>query len=213
MLQELDHESQPVITFNITVTDPGGLTDTTGITINVTNVEEDPTFFPIVVDVSENLAAGTEIADARHEDYLDDPDDLVEAYTEYAGNTNPNFSISTLGVITLNNPLDFESYAGVPREFFYIEARDSQGNVMELITVQVNVTDANEPPEITSTVTDITVAEGPFDNTLVLENITATDPDAGDASQLTYDFVGFLNDTYFTIDSNGDIRQKSRIEP
>ncbi|WP_339732723.1 Calx-beta domain-containing protein [uncultured Gimesia sp.] len=212
LLTGLNYEAQSRITFFISVEDPAGLTDSAHVTINVTDVEEDPVFSPIVVDVNENLPAGTEIADARHQDFLSDPDGLVASYNEYTGNTNPKFSISSDGNITLNNPLDYESYGAYPhREFFYIEARDAQGAVLNLITVQVNVVDVNERPEITSTVTDITVAEGSFDENFVIEIITATDPDAGQTSQLTFSFIGYLNSTYFTIDNSGKIRQKAEL--
>ncbi|WP_232105496.1 Calx-beta domain-containing protein [Gimesia panareensis] len=211
LIGELDYETQSSYSFQIKVSDPAGATDTATVTITVEDVEEPPVFVnPIVIDVNENVS-GVVIADLSSSEYLFDQDHLVASYNEYGGNSNPNFSIDSSGNITIDNPLDYESYGVNHFEFFFVEARDAQGNVLEEIDVQINVNDVNERPEITSTITEITVDEGPFDNTEVLAQITAVDPDAGDTELLTYYLLGVGNNTYFTIDDDGNIRQKAEL--
>ena len=163
----------------VKVTDGGGLFDTHTFTVTVTNVNEQPVFTspPATADFAEN-GTGT-VVDFDATD--------VDASSTLTFSLNPNFDggkfdiDSSTGALTFKNPPNFEMPTDVgdtARNNTYaveVMVRDngipSQDADHLLI---VTVTDVNEAPMITTTVTKFFASE----NGVNVNSVHATDVDA-----------------------------------
>ena len=127
----------------VRATDSSGLTDAILITINVTDVNEIPTFNGSGRSrtVAENTASGTDIGEPFT---ATDPDGDSLTYSLYTGQDMNAFSIvSTTGQIQTKDALDFETKNAYS---FVIAVSDGKDSVVKGVTI--NVTDVNEidPP-------------------------------------------------------------------
>ena len=206
----------------VTASDPFGKSDTTMVTIEVTDVNEKPTFGPAPVaptnnapefaaatdtrGVAENTAAGMDIGAPVEASDADAGDTLT--YT-LGGADMASFDIdSATGQIMTKAALDYETKGSYTVD---VTATDDAG-ARDTVTVTITVTnvDENVAPEFASATTTRSVAE----NTAVGEDIgapvEATDADAGDT--LTYT-LGGADMASFDIDSaTGQIMTKAALD-
>ena len=188
--------------------------DTIAVTINLTNVNEEPmlTSPPTTKSVPENSTA-------VHEYAATDVDANTTLSWSLSGADAPKFAISTSGVLTFRNPPDFETPTDTGDtnmdNLYVVTVRvDDNGSAMarDLHTLRVTVTDVNETPEITSGPTTISKDEN-TPTTEIIATYMATDPDAT-TGNMSWDLQG--NDAGdFTIVSpvNGTAHLYFRFPP
>ena len=138
---KLDYETKTSYSVTITVSD-GSLTDSIAVTINVTNVNEAPSFTDgtsTTRSVAENTAAGQNIGAAVAATDVDSGTTLT--YT-LGGTDAASFSIvSTSGQLQTKAALDYET-----KTSYSVTITVSDGSLTDSITVTINVTDVNETP-------------------------------------------------------------------
>ena len=135
-----NYEAKNLYSATATVSD-GTLTDTIGVTINVTNVNEAPSFTAggsATRSVAENTAGGVNIGNALAASDPDAGDSLT--YT-LGGADSSHFALSGSRLQT-KGALDYESKTSYS---VTVTATDS-GKLTDTIAVTINVTDVNEPP-------------------------------------------------------------------
>ena len=171
---ELDFETNPIYTLDVTITDEGGLSDTETVTINLTNVEEPPVIAPDqVFTIPENSMDGDAVGTVE----AVDSDGDIAAWAILSGNVDTDndgellFEIDNAGNITVNDgdELDFET---TPSYDLGVRVIDGQGNIADA-TVTVEVDNVNEPPTVDPGQT-FTVPENSPIGTAV-GTVTATD--------------------------------------
>ena len=178
----------------IIVTDNGGSTDEITITINVTDVNEAPTFPATTAmrSIAENTGSGTNIGTPV--EATDDDNDTL-TYT-LGGTDASSFNIvSTSGQLQTNSALNYEdksSYSVI------VTVSDGQSPVLtDTITVTINVTNVDEAPVFTEgttatrTVDENTITETEFgDAILAIGDGTLTYALSGtDAASFGFDAV------------------------
>ena len=133
---ELDHEDQEQYFITVTATDPGRLTDTVSVTINVEDVDETPIVSgPNAVDFLEGDTGTVATYTST------DPDEEGIEWV-LTGTDAEDFSIS-VGVLTFNEVPDYE---GKNLYRFTIEAREQgDGTSVGRLNVAISVTNINEP--------------------------------------------------------------------
>ena len=189
---QLDFETTPVFSLTVTVTDAGGLTDTAAVTVNLTNVNEDPTASDAAFAVAESSADGTVVGSVSASD-PDASDTLSYAIT--GGDPSGAFSIdAATGQITVADSaqLDFET---TPVFSLTVTVTDA-GGLTDTAAVTVNLTNVNEDP--TASDAAFAVAESSADGTVV-GSVSASDPDASDT--LSYAITGGDPSGAFAIDA------------
>ena len=123
------------------------------LTVNVTNVNEPPTFSegtPTVRTIAENSIGGTQVGGSFT---ADDPEDDTLVY-ELSGTGHEQFDIDSNGQITVasNAVLDFETQHTYTLELDVSDSKDTDGNsdteVDYTITITINLADVPVPPQI-----------------------------------------------------------------
>ena len=140
---ELDHEATPTLNIRVTVTDPGGLTDTVTVTITVEDVDETPVISgPQTVDFDEGGTGTVATYTAT------DPDDTGIDWV-LTGTDREDFTLSSGGILTFNEEPDFENPADSGGNNDYritIEAHEqSPGTSVARLNATVRVTNVDEP--------------------------------------------------------------------
>ena len=180
----LDYEDSPN-SYSVTVqASDGEAAADLAITINVTDVNEAPTFDDIStkIEVAENSPSGTNVG---HAFIATDPEDATLIYSLSASDAaffriNPATGQMT---VARGASLDFE--AGVS---YSVTVHVSDGDAASDITVTINVTDVNEAPVFDDGATTIIeIAENSSTGTNVGQPFTAIDPE-GDT--FTYLLIG-----------------------
>ncbi|QNP30989.1 cadherin domain-containing protein [Cylindrospermopsis curvispora] len=178
----------------ITATDVRGLNATQTVTVNVTGINEAPSFANATATFStaENSTTVGTIAPAT------DPDAGDTLTYSLSGADADKFNIDNRS-LTFKTPPDFEAKGSAARTNTYsvtVTATDSGGlTATQTVTVNVtNVVEVGNPPVITSSST-FSVAE----NTTAVGNITATD---ADGNTLTYIISGGADQSLFNINRN-----------
>ena len=173
------------------------------ITITVANVNEPPVFSsPDAITVNENQTATLTVS-------ASDPENDPVSYILLSNTTdNVYFSLdSKTGILTFNNPPDYENPADGNTDNIYvvtIAAADNQSPPLTATqTVNITVENVNEPPIFTSN-TEVTVAE----NQTAALTVTAIDPEN---NTVTFSLPLVTDDNdLFSIDANtGAITFKS----
>ena len=139
-----DYESKSSYSLAVDVSDGNGGTDSTPVTVNLTDVNEDPSFAgsPATLEVAENSALGTNVGAAIT---ATDPDAGDTLTYSLSGTDAASFAIgSSTGQITTKTGVtcDYESKS---RYSLTVEASDGSG-VTASIAVTVNLTDVDEAP-------------------------------------------------------------------
>ena len=141
--------------YEIKVTASDGTDDSAAltITVNVTNVNEPPTFSegtPTVRTIAENSIGGTQVGGSFT---AVDPEDDTLVY-ELSGTGHEQFDIDSNGQITVasNAVLDFETQQTYTMDLSVSDAKDTDGNadseVDYTITITINLTDVPVPPQM-----------------------------------------------------------------
>ena len=153
--ETLDFDTAPT-SYPVTVkaTDPPGLSDEIMVTIAVIDVDEAPTIVggATAKDYAESTA---DVANTMPVDTYTatDPEDGNNTSVGWSlsGADSSKFSIATNGVLTFNDPPDFEAEADANSNNIYevtVTATDSTGNTASR-DVTVNVTNVNETGTVT----------------------------------------------------------------
>ena len=198
-----NHETKATYSVTVKVVDNKGGTDTIAVTIDVTNVNEKPTFDDgqtATREVPENTATTQAFGDAIA---ATDPENDSLTYT-LGGTDAADFTIvRTSGQLQTKSALDREdkdSYSVVVSVHDgKNEAGDPDTSVDDTIGVTINVTEENEPPEITAAPASVDYAE---DRTDAVATYTATDPE--NSQTITWSLSG---DDWedFSIDIEGEL--------
>lgn len=146
------------------------------------------------INVSEALAAGGLVAALPIAKGY--PTQLLTA-TITSGDPNGLFSLDpATGRLTLTRPeLDFESKSSYTLS---VKLEDQENAALnDTATIQITVLDANESPKVTAQ--SKLIAENVASQTLVA-TMSATDPDAGAAGQVTWSIVSGNSDGAFAVD-------------
>ena len=149
--KDTDHDNS----YEVEVTASDGTDDSTlkTLTVNVTNVNEPPTFsqaIPTTRTIAENSIGGTQVGGAFT---ADDPEGDVLTY-KLSGTGHENFAVDANGQITVasNAVLDFETQHTYTLELDVSDSKDTDGNsdseVDYTITITINLADVPVPPQI-----------------------------------------------------------------
>ncbi|RCS42125.1 hypothetical protein DTL42_20050 [Bremerella cremea] len=218
---KLNYEDKTSFTLTIQVTDSygdgaggEGLATTQTVTINLNDVNEEPTFDQqtYTFSVEENSAASTSVGTVTGSDV--DADDTSLTYGISGGSGDGLFAIdSATGAITVASGavLDFETTNSYTLDVTLTDSL-SGGEVGQVNTVTktitINLIDVNEDPEFVGEPITLSVAEDAGENGVV-GTISATDVDADDstAGDLTFGLAtGGTGDGLFAIDpTTGEI--------
>ena len=191
--KSFDFEAAQQYVLTVRVTDGPGLFDEKTVTINVTDVNEQPilTVDATPVSVAENTVAGTTLADVDGSD----PDagggndgDILRGptFSIMAGNVSGLFAIdATTGEISLAGGKSFD-FEAAQQYVLTVRVTDGPG-LFDEKTVTINVTDVNEAPTLTVDATPVSVAENAATGTVV-GDFDGTDPDLGGGNDGANDF-------------------------
>ena len=141
---ELDHEDEDQHVITVTATDPGGLTDTVPVTITVEDVDETPVISgPASLEFEEGTSSAATLATYASTDPDEKGIDLV-----LSGTDSEDFSLSSGGVLTINEVPDYEEPVDSNRDNRYqvtIEAREQGGGAsVGRLNVTIQVTNVDE---------------------------------------------------------------------
>lgn len=131
-----------------------------------------------------------------------DADGTSPAYSLSGGADKSSFSIdSTTGELSFISAPDFEAPtdSGIDNSYV-VQVTASDGAWADTQTITVNVTDKNEPPEITSDGGGSTASVDVVEGSTVATTVAAEDLDAGAA--VTYSISGGVDKARFTIDAH-----------
>ncbi len=203
----LDFETNPSFALTVQATDNGAPTasGTALFTVNLTNVNEAPTFTgePYTANVGENTANGTTVTNVVTATDVDAATTLTYAIT--GGNTSGAFAIAAgTGVITVANStaLDFKVN---PSFTLNLSVTDNGAptNLSDTSTITITVGDVNEAPVFQSEPYAFSIAENSVPATAV-GSTPATDQDVP-AQTLTYAITGGNTGGTFAIGAGGAI--------
>ena len=208
----LDHEAKSDYSVLVKAEDGRGGSDTIGVTIKVTNVNEKPKFAGNlgVHSVLENTTPGVDIgAPVTATDPENDP---LTYSLDSAGAQVFDIDAST-GQLQTKAALDYET-ARVHSVTVYVSDRKNAQGATDTatdddISVTITVTNVNEPPAFTEAAPSRSVAENSAIGTDVGYPVTAADPD-GDT--LTYSLDG-TDKASFSIDtSSGQLKTRTELD-
>ena len=180
-----DYETKSAYTATVTATD-GTNSTTQDITVNVTDVAENssPVFTSsssFTVAENQTSAANITVTDA-------DSDSISFSLS---GADSDSFSISSSGVLIFNNAPDYETKKSYS---LIITASDGSSSVSQ--TININITNVNEVPQISA----LSSTQTPNENQASVVTVSASDPDA--STTLTYSVSG-TDSSLFAITSSG----------
>ncbi|MDQ1363919.1 MAG: nitrite reductase (NO-forming) / hydroxylamine reductase [Pseudomonadota bacterium] len=193
----LDYETTPTFSLTVRVADPGGLSDTAIITVNLNNVAENTNQPPVVnnqsFSVNENSANGTLVGTVT----ASDPNGGTLSYSITAGNTNGAFAIgASTGALTVANSamLDYET---TPTFSLTVRVADTGGlSDTAVITVNLNDVFENLPPVVNNQ--SFSINENSANGTLV-GTVIASDPNGG---TLSYSITAGNTSSAFAINTS-----------
>ncbi|XP_067023578.1 protocadherin Fat 4-like isoform X2 [Acropora muricata] len=206
--QELDYEVKRSYTLEIKVQDGGGRDDNTTLTIIVQDVNEPPYFVSPCANsgscrfsIKENNARNAQIGVIQARD-PESCSSLIYKITTEPSQGSRVFAVSNSGDITVLSSLDREfksHYTAV------VTVEDCGKPALKVSTrIRVEVLDENDmSPRFTQTVYRASVRENIDRNSKVLQ-VSASDADAGNNSQLSYSLVSG-DKSAFSIDSKTGI--------
>ncbi len=182
-------EANAILIIVVKVQDDGqvSLFTQSTVTVNLTDVNENPMVSNQTFSIPENTPDGQQIGVVL----ASDPDaGQTLAYSITSGNSNNAFEINAFsGAITVNNSLAL-NYEAIPIFSLTVKVQDNgQGNLFTEATVSVNLTDVNEKPDILSQAF-VLIEESPEGEPVGI--VEASDPDAGQTL------------TFYIIDGNTD---------
>ncbi len=209
----LDYEQKNVYSVAVIVSDGNGGTDTIGVAINVTDIDETPTAHaPVFVEgsatersIPENTPAGKNIGGPVIATDEDEEDVLTYSLS---GVDAPSFGIvSNIGQLQTRAPLDYEQ-----KNAYSVVVTVSDGTLTDTISVAINVTDVAEnraPVFVEGSSTTRTIAE----NTPAGENI-GSPVAARDADEdtLTYTLGGTDAASFGIVSTTGQLQTRDPLD-
>ncbi len=227
----LDYETDDSYSVTVSVSDGNSGTDTIDVTIDVTNVNEAPTFATTTAtrSVAENTAASTNIGAAVSATDPDvagtntdvNPDDAnVDALTYTLGGTDASsFAIvGTSGQLQTKDALDYET-----DNSYTVTVSVSDGTDTDTITVTINVTNINEAPTFPGTTATRSIAENTGTGENIGAAVSATDPDVAgtntdvnpedaNVDALTYTLGGTNAASFDIVSTSGQLQTKVALD-
>ncbi|XP_060076862.1 protocadherin Fat 4-like [Ylistrum balloti] len=210
LAQSLDYETTTSYEITVTATDGGGLVGTGTVTVSVTDVNDNiPVCSPSAYSstVSESSSTGDTVTTLACSD--GDTGDTI-TYSVVSGNVGSDFAISSAGVVTLANALDYDAGTQEYTILFGV----SDGTTTSTATVAVTVGAANEATPTFASNPSTTLAEDTGTGTAVM-TYTAVDADASPHNIVNYDITAVTNGgtNYFTIDeTSGNIQLAQSLD-
>jgi hypothetical protein len=176
----------------------GAFSDSQVITVAVTNQDE----APVITSNGGGAVGGYTISEntlGPNGIVAVDPEGAAITYSIIGGPDAARFVINGAGVIQLAANPDFEAPADSDGDNVYsVVVQASDGSLTDTQTINVTVTNQNEPPVITSDGGGPTASLSRVENGTAVTTVTATDPD-GVATPLTFSIVGGSDQSLFTI--------------
>ena len=199
--QALNYESISSYLLTITASDSNGGIAQTTLNVTVVNQNDDPAFIsaPFSAEVDENLASGSTVLKLTATDQ-DASDSLSYSI---AGTNSGHFAVSSLGLITTTQVLDYESVGSYSLN---ISVSDGSTTVTEALSVIVK--DTNDSPAFNSAPYTVTVPENNVSATVY--TLSATDTDSSDT--LEYFLSGVGSGDFSILSSTGLVSLSSALD-
>ncbi len=139
----INYESATSFTLDIQAQDAGGLTGTTTVTINITDVNEAPVLSPAgPFTVSESAAVNTVVGTVS----ASDVDGNTITYSITGGNALGIFSINASGQIRIANTAHLDYELNTTHTLTIRATDNGTGALFDTKTVTINVSNVNEGP-------------------------------------------------------------------
>ena len=208
----LDYEQKNTYSVAVIVSDGNGGTDSIGVAINVTDVDETPTAHaPVFIEgsatersIPENTPAGRNIGGPVT---ATDEDEDILTYTLSGADAASFGIVSTTGQLRTRAPLDYEQ-----KNVYSVAVIVSDGTLTDSIGVAINVTDVNEnnaPVFVEGSATERSIAENTPAGRNIGSPVSATDED-GDI--LTYTLSGADAASFGIVSTTGQLRTRAPLD-
>ena len=208
----LDYEQRNVYSVAVIVSDGKGGTDSIGVAINVTDIDETATAHaPVFTEgsatersIPENTPAGRNIGSPVT---ATDEDEDILTYTLSGADAASFGIVSTTGQLRTRAPLDYEQ-----KNIYSVAVIVSDGTLTDTIGVAINVTDVaeNSAPVFASSSATRSIPENTPAGVHIGEAVSAKDADTGDT--LTYTLSG-TDAAAFDIDgTTGQLKTKAALD-
>ena len=207
----LDYEQRNTYSVAVHVSDGNGGTDSIGVAINVTDVNEKPTAHaPEFIEgnatersIPENTPAGRNIGAPVT---ATDEDEDVLTYTLSGVDAAAFGIVNTTGQLQTRAPLDYEQ-----KNVYSVAVIVSDGTLTDTIGVAINVTDVaeNTAPVFASSSTERSIPENTPAGRNIGSPITATDAD-GDT--LTYTLDGTDASSFGIVNTTGQLKTSAPLD-
>ncbi len=208
----LDYEQRNTYSVAVLVSDGKGGTDTIGVAINVTDIDETATAHaPVFTEgsatersIPENTPAGRNIGSPVT---ATDEDGDVLTYT-LSGVDAASFGIvSTTGQLRTQAPLDYEQ-----KNVYSVAVIVSDGTLTDTIGVAINVTDVDEnsTPVFARSSTTRSIPENTPTGRNIGEAVSATDADSDDT--LAYTLSGTDAASFDIVRATGQLKTKAALD-
>ena len=199
--QALNYESISSYLLTITASDSNGGIAQTTLNVTIVNQNDDAAFVsaPFSAEVDENLVSGSTVLKVTATDQ-DASDSLSYSI---AGTNSGHFAVSSLGLITTTQVLDYESVSSYSLN---ISVSDGSTSVTEALSVTVK--DTNDSPAFNSAPYTVTVPENNVSATVY--TLSATDTDSSDT--LEYFLSGVGSGDFSILSSTGLVSLSSALD-
>ena len=199
--QALNYESISSYLLTITASDSNGGIAQTTLNVTIVNQNDDAAFVsaPFSAEVDENLVSGSTVLKVTATDQ-DASDSLSYSI---AGTNSGHFAVSSLGLITTSQVLDYESVSSYSLN---ISVSDGSTSVTEALSVTVK--DTNDSPAFNSVPYTVTVPENNVSATVY--TLSATDTDSSDT--LEYFLSGVGSGDFSILSSTGLVSLNSALD-
>ncbi len=204
----LNYESKTSYSVTVSASDSNGGSDNIDVTIDVTNVNEAPSFAEsrATLSIAENSVTGTNIGDAFNATDPDNGDTLTYSLVRSDASS---FSIdSSTGQLKVKAALNYEAQRSYTN--LVVRATDRAGR-FAAIFVTVNVRNVNEAPTFTE---GSTASRSVAENTAAGQNIgdavAATDVDSN--TTLIYTLAGDDAASFSIVSTSGQLQTKAALD-
>ena len=208
----LDYEQRNTYSVAVIVSDGKGGTDTIGVAINVTDVDETPTAHaPVFIEgsatersIPENTPAGRNIGAPVT---ATDEDEDILTYTLSGADAASFGIVSTTGQLRTRAPLDYKQ-----KNAYSVTVIVSDGTLTDTISVGINVTDVDEnsTPVFAGGSTTRSIPENTPAGRNIGEAVSATDADSDDT--LVYTLSGTDAASFDIVRATGQLKTKAALD-
>ena len=197
----LDYKSMAFYLLTVTASDANGGMAQTTFNVTVVDQNDDPAFVsaPFTAQVDENLVSGSTVLKLTATDQ-----DVSDSLTfSVAGTNSGHFAISSTGLITTTQALDYET---VNTYSLNISVSDNTASITEALTITVQ--DTNDAPVFNNAPFTVTVPEN--NASAVVHTVSATDADSGDI--LTFFLSGVGSGDFSILSSTGLVSLNTALD-